>query len=320
MRRHHWSSLTTILVFALLVGGCGDSSSAESTSPQSTAAPTIPADSSTVPSTTPSTSPPQISTTIAPVSTTLAGGGWAEVPVITSPWGALGWWDGSDWVEVTDHPDADLTGRYRLLGLLGSNGAEVDTVGEVCHEEVGGVRPNPELPWGEGSPFPAWSLALSAPWDVGTVEVFEAGTEFAAAVSRYLASANFEVESPNIVQAIRADLLADGTPDVVIVAESIGDPVSLQPTVGDYSVVMVFPDDDPEAGPMLLGSEVLVRDLESGAIPYTLRVPAIADLNGDGTLEVAIASAYYEGQGINIFAQVEGLRGMNSVLVAGCGS
>src|SRR5690606_28685980 len=97
----------TILVFALLVGGCGDSSSAESTSPQSTAAPTIPADSSTIPSTTPSTSPPQTSTTTAPVSTTLAGGGWAEVPVITSPWGALGWWDGSDWVEVTDHPDAD---------------------------------------------------------------------------------------------------------------------------------------------------------------------------------------------------------------------
>lgn len=320
MRRHHWRPLATILILALLVGGCGDTPSAESTSPESTAAPTLPADSSTVPSTSPSTSPPQTSTTTAPVSTTLAGGGWAEVPVITSPWGALGWWDGSAWVEVTDHPDADLTGRYRLLGLLGSDGAEAETVGETCHEEVGGIRPNPELPWGEGSPFPAWSLALSAPWEVGTVEVFEAETAFASAVSRYFAAADFEVENPNIVQAIRADLFADGAPDVVVVAESIGDPVSLAPTVGDYSAVMVFPDGDPEASPLMLGSEVVVRDLETGEIPFTLRVPAIADLNGDGTLEVAVASAYYEGQGINIFAEVEGLRGMNSVLVAGCGA
>jgi hypothetical protein len=316
MRRSHWTFFVAV-VAALALSSCEDSGPpSETTEPTITStAPTT----SPVPSTAPSTAPPETTTSL-PVATTLAGGGWAEVPVITSPWGALGWWNGSAWVDAVDQPETDLTGRYRLLGLLGSDGATVDTVGETCHESTGGVRPYPEIRWGEGSPFPTWSLALSAPWEVGEVEVFEPGAGYAAAVSEFFASRDFEVEDPTIVQAIRADLFADGTPDAVIVAESIGDPVSLAPTVGDYSVVMVFPDDDLEDGPLLLGSEVTVRDLESGSIPYTLRVPAIADLNGDGTLEVAVASAYYEGQGISVFAQVEGIRGLDSVLVAGCGT
>lgn len=317
MRRPHWTSFVAV-VAALALTACGDSGTpADSTMPTTTVS-TGPSP-STAPTVTPSTLSPE-STTSLPVDTTLAGGGWAEVPVVTSPWGALGWWDGSEWVDAVDQPDTDLTGRYRLLGLLGSDGATVETVGETCHEGTGGVRPYPEIPWGEGSPFPAWSLALSAPWEVGSAEVFEAGADYVAAVGEFFATRDFEVENPTIVQAIRADLSADGTPDAVIVAESIADPVSLLPTVGDYSVVMVFPDDDPQEAPLLLGSEAVVRDLESGAIPYTLRVPAVADLNGDGTLEVAVASAYYEGQGVNVFAQVEGLRGLNSVLGAGCGS
>lgn len=299
----------------LLLGACSESSqpsgstASVSTAPVSTA-PVSPSTASTAVATT---------TSLPPLSTTLAGGGWAEVPVITSPWGALGWWDGSGWVDAVVQPDTDLTGRYRLVGLLGSGRAEAGTVGETCHEGAGGVRPYPEIQWGEGDPFPVWSLALSAPWELGSVEVFEAGADYGSAVSRFFATRDFQVEDPTIVQAVRADLFADGTPDAIIVAESIGDPVSLLPTVGDYSVVMLFADDDPEQTPLLLGSEVLVRDLDSGAIPYTLRVPAVADLNGDGTLEVAVASAYYEGRGINVFAQVEGIRGLDSVLGAGCG-
>ena len=315
MRRPVWTPLVAMAAAALLLGACSDSSRPLSpTASVSTATDTTPATSTTVRTTVAPT------TSLPPTSTTLAGGGWAEVPVITSPWGALGWWDGSTWVDAVDQPDTDLTGRYRLLGLLGSGRADADTVGEYCSEEVGGVRPYPELPWGEGSPFPAWALALSAPWDLGSVEVFEAEAGHVDVVSEFFSSRGFEVEEPRIVQAISADLFADGTPDSVLVAESIGDPVSLLPTVGDYSVVMILPDGDLEASPLLLGSEVVVRDPESGEIPYTLRVPAIADLNGDGTLEVAVASAYYEGQGINVFAQVEGIRGLDPVLGAGCGA
>lgn len=315
MRRSHWTFFVAV-VAALALSACGDSGPpSETTEPTITStAPTT----SPVPSTAPSTAPSETTTSL-PVATTLAGGGWAEVPVITSPWGALGWWNGSEWVDAVDQPDTDLTGRYRLVGLLGSGRADAETVGETCHEATGGVRPYPEIPFGEGDPFPVWSLAVSAPWELGSVEVFEAGADYGSAVSQFFATRDFEVADPTVVQAIRADLFADGTPDAIIVAESIGDPVSLLPTVGDYSVVMVFADDDPEQAPLLLGSEVLVRDLDSGAIPYTLRVPAVADLNGDGTLEVAVASAYYEGRGVNVFAQVEGIRGLDSVLGAGCG-
>lgn len=324
MRRPSWSPLAPFVAVMLLVAACGDADSSTRTTISAASTPAASTEPTTatsaVPSTPPSTVPPESATTIEAVATTLAGGGWAEVPVITSPWGALGWWDGSAWADAVDHPDADLTGRYRLLGLLGSDGATVETVGETCHEVTGGVRPDPRLPWGEGDPFPTWSLALSAPWEVGAVENFEAGAEHGTAVGEFFASRGFDVEEPRIVQSIRADLFADGVPDAVIVAESIGDPVSLFPTAGDYSVVMILPDGDPEASPLVLGQEVVVRDPEAGDIPYSLRVPAIADLNGDGTLEVAVASAYYEGQGINIFAGSEGIRGLASVLVAGCGA
>lgn len=313
MRRPHWTPVVAAAA-ALALGGCGDPPASPTTAPPASSAPV------TTPTTVPVTSAPTVPVTTAAPPTTLAGGGWAEAPVVTSPWGALGWWDGEGWVDALEQPGVDLRGRYRLLGLLGSDGAQVDSVGEYCQVELGGTRPLPELPWGAGDPFPVWSLALSAPWEVGTATVLEADAAHVAVVRQHLAVQGLVVETPTIVSAIGADLAGDGVPDTILVAEEIADPVSLLPTAGDYSVVLVIPDGDPEQSSFVLGGEAVVLDPEAGDIPFLLRVPAVADLNGDGTLEVAVASAYYEGVGIGVFGQVEGVRGLGQVLGAGCGA
>lgn len=318
MRPTDWTlrlfPLTGILFLVTACGG--DTTPATSGDPITTVVPTTVAP--TAPPTVVTT--PTSAPTTVPVATTLAGGGWAEKPVITSPWGVLGWWEESEWIDARDYPDIDLTGRYRLVGLTGSDGAEVDSVGETCHEDAGGVVRLPELSWGEGSPFPVWSVAVSAPWALGEVEtVDQASAEYVDYVRDFLSDRGLEVEDPRIIQTIQADLHGDAVLDLILVTEAIAQPVSLQPTAGDYSVVLVVEDGDLEDEIWVVGGEALVLDPERGEIPFMLRVPAVADFNGDGTLEIVVAHAYYEGQGVSLFDFVEGRRGPVQVLSAGCG-
>ena len=51
--------------------------------------------------------------------------------------------------------------------------------------------------------------------------------------------------------------------------------------------------------------------------PDRSRVMAIADLNGDGTMEVAIGSVYWESAGVAIYEFAGGA--LHEVMSSGCG-
>jgi hypothetical protein len=63
----------------------------------------------------------------------------------------------------------------------------------------------------------------------------------------------------------------------------------------------------------------LVKDIRRGAntsgLPRGYHLSAIADLNGDGRMEIALYSAYYEGSSSDIFE----LSGTQFKAVLGCG-
>lgn len=242
--------------------------------------------------------------------------------MVASAWGALGWWDRAGWVSASDVPDTDLAGRYRMIGLGDELEATAASVGTFCGPEAGGEVPLPDLPWGEFDPIPEWSLAVSAPWELQPrLEVIGSRPDaYRAATVDFLAGRGLTVADPEIVQLLRTDLQGDGTDEVIMVAESINEPASLFAAEGDYSVALLRVVVDGEVQTAVLGESV-VTDLAEDEVPFILsfRVPAVADLNGDGTMEIALMSAYYEGSGLEILEYVDHDSGPVSVLGVGCG-
>ncbi len=119
---------------------------------------------------------------------------------------------------------------------------------------------------------------------------------------------------------MRADLDGDGTDEVVIVTEHLPDTYSLYAKEGDYSVVLVRRVDNEQVHTIVLASSV-AEPVPEGTTPFitALRIAALADLNGDGTMEVAVQSHYYEGSGVEVYEATDG-GAFTEVLSVGCGA
>jgi len=93
-----------------------------------------------------------------------------------------------------------------------------------------------------------------------------------------------------VVQAVRADLDGDGVDEVIIVYERVADPSRGQP--GDFSLVFSRTENKGETGAK---DDVLFSYATPGGTidtsPAQARVAAIADLNGDGRMEVVLRSS-----------------------------
>jgi len=309
-------SLPALLAVAFLAACVGTEPAPTATSGATAASVT------TVP---PTTTTIRSITTSTPVSTSVPDatvpGDWAEVPVVASAWGVMGWWDGSRWVPAEEDPEVDLRADYRLLTLDEDVVAAAGTVGEYCEVEAGGVVPRPELPWGDPDPFPEPALALSAGWELGPpVELVDGDPQvYVDEVSRFLSSRGLDVPEPDLAQVLVVDLDDDGTDEVIIVAEEIAQAPALFASPGDYAVTLLRSVVDEEVETSVIDEWVLA-EVDPDEVPFIVssRVTAVADLNGDGSAELALASAYYEGSGIQIYAY-SASSGPEAVLGAGCG-
>ncbi|MBX7054219.1 MAG: hypothetical protein K1X36_04615 [Pyrinomonadaceae bacterium] len=89
-------------------------------------------------------------------------------------------------------------------------------------------------------------------------------------------------------------------------------------SVGDYSFVMIQSSVGGKVSNRLVDGEFIRHSSEFGA-PNQYEVQAIADLNGDGRMEIVVYSQYYEGAGTAAF-EVEGGHPKHiKALTIGCG-
>lgn len=118
-----------------------------------------------------------------------------------------------------------------------------------------------------------------------------------------------------IRQLYRVDLEGDGTDEVVIRATNYKN-FGASETKGDYSFVLVRKIVGKTVKNILLTGDFTTKDVEFSA-PSRHEITAIADLNGDGKMEIVIYGEYYEGHWNEAY-EIAGAKA-NKVLETGCG-
>lgn len=313
----------TLLVLLLVGVACSPADTADSTTTSvatTSSTSSAVATTSTVGSTTTSTAPATTTTTLATTTTTepLLEGNWAAGPLVTTDFGALGWWDGSSWIDAAVAGELPVEGgedyQVTVLGELArTTGGPQTTVGDPL-ELIGVELENPELLGSYPGPY---GLAISAPWPLQP-HLFEALTDdgtYAGFASELLSARGMEVAEPVIKQLFRTDLEGDGINEVLVVAEQVH-PGLLEP--GDYSIAFMRKVVDGNVQTVII-EETLVFDEQdrfSGAHAFG----GAADLSGDGKMELIVDSAYFEGFGVGVWEYMNDDLGLVQVLLTGCGS
>ena len=122
----------------------------------------------------------------------------------------------------------------------------------------------------------------------------------------------------SIKEAFRVDLEGDGVEEVVLSATYYKAGLSPGAAVGDYSVVLVRKAKGRVVTDHMLEGDFHLKKIQFGA-PLEFHVSAIADLNGDGKMEVVTHYAYYEGSGSSAYEMRNGRPVEIKEFEIGCG-
>ncbi len=314
--------LIPALALSLVFAACSGDSGGETTSTRPMETSTSSSDTSTTTAET-TTTVPETTTTEATTTTTELAGDWADEPLVVSKFGALGWWDGGNWVQVDE-----------LTSLPVSGGEDYQVVLFGSDEIISGGTPtiqceplfNPGVILSDTDALGDWpdpvGVAISAPWDITPhfiQEEIDNGT-YSVLARPLLAARGLDVENPVIKQVIRFDLQGDGENEVLVVAEDIEDSESLFAQEGDYSLVFLRVVVEGQVQTAILGESIVV-EVQEGVTPFVLShsVAAVADLSGDGKMEMIIHEVYYEGSGWSVWEYVNDDLGPVFQIGSGCG-
>jgi hypothetical protein len=121
-----------------------------------------------------------------------------------------------------------------------------------------------------------------------------------------------------IKEAYRIDLEGDGVEEVVLSATYYKKGLSASATAGDYSFVMVRKAVGKVVTDHLLEGDFILKRVDFGA-PTENHISAIADLNGDGKMEIVLYGFYYEGDFASAFEMKNGKPVKIKEFEIGCG-
>ena len=312
------------LPLTVLCGCSPADETAESTTTSSEAATSTSGASPTSSTTTttavaPTTTEATTTTTLATTTTTVPDETWAEQPLVVTDFGALGWWDGSSWVRAEEAGSLPIAGgeTYQIAGIgfeaRTTAGPEtivcgpLDNLGvELANQELLGAWPGP------------YGVAISAPWELQphVFEAFDDDGTYSGIASRLLSNRGLDVSSPVIKQLFRADLEGDGTNEILVVAEDIT--LGFDPFAGEYSIVFMQKVVQGEVQTAVVDETIIVDPEGAFAVGFT--IGSVADLSGDGKMEILLNAAYYEGLAVEVWEYASDDLGLVNVIGVGCGA
>lgn len=183
-------------------------------------------------------------------------------------------------------------------------------------EVTGGREPTPEDSRGA-------VLACSAPGPLKMRPVRVQDTNNAVylrIVRSLLAARGLHVARPRITQLIRLDLNGDGEQEVLLCAHSTTTfTTGIHPRKGDYALALLRCVVAGKVCNLPLSVQVQPRTprADDGTLRDVYRFLPCPDVNGDGSMEVALQLSYYEGDAV-YFYTFNG-RALRKVLEAGWG-
>jgi hypothetical protein len=231
----------------------------------------------------------------------------------------LGWWDGN-WQSGDDLPVSGGE-AYQVVRLDEPIGSTVGSEARRSCEplDLVSVEFDPEIP-GDFFEIDALAIQTEAAVRPHTVELLGLSVPaYIEATSSLLATRIPGIPVVNLTQVIRTDLEGDGTDEVIVAASTIpGDLISSQ--VGDYSIVYLRKVIEGDVQTAILGVSI-VDDLDNLFQNLAVfEVAAVADLNGDGRMEIVINGTVWEGAFLQAWEYINDDLGPVEVLSCGCGS
>jgi hypothetical protein len=222
-------------------------------------------------------------------------------------------------VQVELGSDLPLSGNetYQIarVGVRATTSGSAPTT--LCEPQAnpGVVLDNEEVLGDVPGPY---GVAISAPWELIPhlfEEIEDDGTN-AAFAGELLAERGLDVPDPVIKQLIRADLEGDGVNEVLVVAEDVTQ--DLVAEVGDYSIAFMRSTLGDDVQTAILGESVIVSEDQTPLV-YAFSIGAVADLSGDGKMEIVVSAAQYEGIGVEVWEWIDDEQGPTPQISIGCG-
>lgn len=135
-------------------------------------------------------------------------------------------------------------------------------------------------------------------------------------IKTFLARKGLPKTPVKIQQIFKVDLEGDAQDEIVIAGTLYKNGVSPSAAAGDYSFVLVRKVSGKKVEEILLDGDFIKKDVKFGA-PNSYKISAIADLNGDGKMEIVVFGEYYEGAFSSVY-EISGNKAAK-VLETGCG-
>lgn len=245
-------------------------------------------------------------------------------------WLPLGYWDGTGWVQLGEEGDAlplefpAATGdAIRVTGLeIAPTASALGDSGEACFDGQLGFAVAVAAPTPEPPGFGYSAIAVAGAWEIQPRPTQQVGMqidEYRQIGATFADDLGVDGTLGKVVQVVRTDLDGDGMEEVLVAFEHAEE--SIRGAPGDYSLVYLrVPHIDGSVDDSVIFSSFVDPDLPDDELPFInmARVLGVADLNGDGRMEVALHTWYYEGAGVTAY-EYDGA-GLTQVMGNGCGA
>jgi hypothetical protein len=194
---------------------------------------------------------------------------------------------------------------YTLTARAGESiGAQPKPLAEYCSDTMEvDLAPKPA----EGV-----ALAIGGEWNAlpRTPQVLGNDEQaYRAAVADILRSKRFRRPRINVTQVLRVDMDGDGVEEVLLSASHLKDglvsatgPMAVRPKAGDYSFVFLRKLVRGRVQNIIVDGEFYPFIKEDTGPPSQYIVSAVADVDGDGMMEVIVRSDYYEGGASTVYS------------------
>jgi hypothetical protein len=248
-----------------------------------------------------------------------------EVAVVVSFDGLLGWWDGAAWQDVDARsPEVPVEPgtEFTVVGIGRETTSAVGGAGEPFCETMPTYSVPLEPPLAESWRVPG-QIAVSATWDLvprAPTELDPAGQAYVDATAEIVADLGVPDAPAHLDQVVRGDLDGDGVDEVLLVGRHPDADPSHGPRAGWYSFVALRSVVDGEVRTDVLEAAVFEEDYDSYPTMTTYQLDALADLNGDGRMEIVYGGSLFEGASTHVVEWTGPGDEPEQVLSARCGA